>query len=140
MVYQATVNVVANPNQPGEPEYREDLNYVGLAQDFKPRYRDHKSSFKHRSKSKKTTLAGHYWKCKDEGLEPKVSWKVLENAPIFNPITGICLLCLREKFQIIMNPHLAKLNSRCEIFSACRHKYSKLIIPIDEESESVDQN
>ena len=65
----------------------------------------------------------------EAGRAPKVSWRVLEkNIPPFNPVTGKCQLCIREKFYIIFKPHLASLNQRQEIFSNCRHKKSKLLI------------
>ena len=47
--------------------------------------------------------------------------------PNYNTVTKICRLCIREKFNIVMNPHLATLNSRQEIFAHCRHKEPKLI-------------
>ena len=49
-------------------------------------------------------MSTYFWK-KEEGKEPEVSWKFLEkNIPDFNPITGICKLCTREKHQIVFNP------------------------------------
>ena len=60
--------------------------------------------------------------------DPKIKWKILEkNIPTFNPVTAVCKLCIREKFNIVMKPSLATLNSRQEIFAYCRHKLSKLI-------------
>ena len=62
------------------------------------------------------------------GLNPEVSWQFLEkNIPDFNPITEICKLCTREKYQIILNPKVATLNSRLEVFSHCKHKASYVI-------------
>ena len=49
------------------------------------------------------------------------------NIPAFNPITGKCQLCIREKFTIVLKPELATLNLRHEIFSSCRHKDGKLL-------------
>ena len=63
-----------------------------------------------------------------EPRNPKVTWKFLEkNVPIFNPITNKCRLCLREKFNIILRPSEATLNSRQEIFAHCKHLQSELI-------------
>ena len=63
-----------------------------------------------------------------QGGDPKIKWKILEqNIPTYNPVTKICKLCLREKFNIVMKPSLATLNSRQEIFGHCRHKLPKLI-------------
>jgi hypothetical protein len=75
-----------------------------------------------------TTLSTYFWQVKEEVGDPDVSWKILEsNISTFNPVTKTCNLCLREKYNIVLNPHLASLNSRQEIFAHCRHMGSKLI-------------
>jgi hypothetical protein len=68
-----------------------------------------------------TTMFSKYvWRKRDEGKNPKVSRKFLEkNVPDFNPVTEICKLCTREKFQILLNPAVATLNHKTEIFSSC---------------------
>ena len=103
-------------------------DYVGLAENFKKRFFKHRTSMKEYDPENSTTLSTHYWKQFDSGKNPIVTWKFLEtNIPSFNPVTNICRLCLREKYNIVLKPHLATLNKRCEIFSACRHKSSKLL-------------
>ena len=103
-------------------------SYVGLAKNFKKRYGKHKATINDRSADGQTTLSKYIWRKKDEGLNPEVSWKYLEtNIPDFNPITGKCKLCTREKFQIVLNPEVATLNSKTEIFSSCRHRPQYLI-------------
>ena len=98
-------------------------SYVGLAKNFKKRYSKHKATLNDRGADGQTTLSKYTWRKTDEGLDPKVSWKYLEtNIPNFNPITGICQLCTREKFQIVLNPEVATLNSKTEMFSSCRHR------------------
>ena len=75
-----------------------------------------------------TALTNYYWKEKNAGRDPDVSWNFLEtNVPIFNPITNRCRLCLREKFNIVLKPNLASLNSRQEIFGHCRHLQFELL-------------
>ena len=102
--------------------------YVGLAKDFKKRYRKHRDSMKTENPENSTTLSTHYWKEFYSGRDPKLTWKFLEtNIPTFNPVTGICRLCVREKYNIVLKPHLATLNKRCEMFAACRHKRFELI-------------
>ena len=77
----------------------------------------------------KTTLSSYFWKKVEEGSAPTVSWKILEaNLPTYNPVSRVCRLCLREMFNITLNPHLATLNSRREIFAHCRHMRWKLIV------------
>ena len=105
----------------------EEETCIGLAKNFKKRYYGHTKSFKEKPE-KSTTLSTHFWKEREKGGEPVVAWKILEkNIPTFNPISGKCQLCLREKFNIVLNPHLGTLNSRQEIFSHCRHKRFMLI-------------
>jgi hypothetical protein len=51
----------------------------------------------------------------------QVSWKLLErNVPVFNPNKHKGWLCLREKFNIVLKPELASLNSRQEIVAHYR--------------------
>jgi hypothetical protein len=103
-------------------------SYVGLAKNFKKRYSKHKATLAGRNADGQTTMSKYTWRMRDEGLNPSVSWKYLEtNIPDFNPVTGICRLCTREKFQIALNPQVATLNSKNEIFSSCRHRPQYLI-------------
>ena len=88
----------------------------------------HKDSLQVKNPQNSTTLSTHFWNKTENGENPKVSWTIIEsNIPTFNPVTKSCKLCLREKFNIVLNPHLATLNSRNEIFAHCRHMGSKLI-------------
>ena len=62
------------------------------------------------------------------GRDPKVTWRYVEkNVPVYNPISNKCRLCLREKFNIVLRPNMATLNSRQEIFAHCRHLLPELI-------------
>ena len=64
------------------------------------------------------------------------SWKFLKTKiPTFNPVTGVCKLCISEKFTIVFKPEVVTLNSRNEIFSACRHKKAELLVPPDPKSQ-----
>ena len=94
-------------------------SYVGLAKNFKRRWPKHKKTLEDREADGQTSLTRYVWKKRDEGMNPIVAWKYLEtNVPDFNPITGLCQLCTREKFQIALNPSVATLNNRQEIFQA----------------------
>ena len=102
--------------------------YVGLAKNFKRRYPKHKKCLLDETAEGGTALSNHYWHEKNAGRDPQVSCKFLEkNVPVFNPITLKCRLCLREKFNIVLKPELAILNSRQEIFAHCRHKQWELL-------------
>ena len=102
--------------------------YVGLAKNFKRRYPKHKKNLLDETAPGGTSLSKYFWREKNAGNDPKVTWKFLErNVPIFNPVTNKCRLCLREKFNIVLKPSVATLNSRQEIFAHCRHLDPELI-------------
>ena len=109
--------------------------YVGLAKDFKQRFSKHKTSMEKPSPSNSTTLSSHFLTQKEAGHDPKISWKFLKtNIQTFNPVKEICNLCISEKYHILYMPGSETLNSRSEIFSACRHKRSELLVPPDPKS------
>ena len=117
-IYQAVVST-----NDGKEE-----SYVGLAKNFKKRFLKHRTTLNNRGADGQTTLSRYVWKAKDEARDPEVTWKYLEkNVPDFNPITEICKLCTREKYNIVLNPGVATLNSRNEVFSSCRHRPLYLI-------------
>ena len=117
-IYQATVTSTG-----GRVE-----SYVGLAKNFKKRYPKHKTNLLVETVVGSTTLSKYFWKETHAGKDPKVTWRFLEkNVPIFNPVTNKCRLCLREKFNIVLKPSVATLNSRQEIFAHCRHLAFELI-------------
>ena len=75
-----------------------------------------------------TTLSTHYWDEKEAGREPSIECTFSESGLLdFNPITGKCALCTREKFYILFKPEMASLNKRQEVFGFCRHKEAKLL-------------
>ena len=55
---------------------------------FKTRIGNHKMSFTHRIYGKETTLSRKIWVLKDEGYEYEISWKMMERAQPFCPVTG----------------------------------------------------
>ena len=67
------------------------------------------------------------WNEKNKNYE--ITWKILDRGEPFSPISGRCELCLKEKFYILFRPESADINSRDELFSACRHRISNLLIP-----------
>ena len=117
-VYQATVST-----NDGRIE-----KYVGLAKNFKKRFRKHRTTIKNKHADGQTTLSNYVHLQRDQQKDPVVSWNFMEkNVPDFNPISGLCKLCTREKFQIVLNPSEATLNHRAEILAHCRHKEFYLI-------------
>ena len=117
IVYQATVK---QPNG-------EEKTYVGLtATEFKARLGVHTQSFKDPSNGQ-TTLSNYIHDLKSKGIEPVVTWRILDRAKSYSPVTDVCHLCNKEAYFIIFEPHLAQLNSRTELFSTCMHKKSNLL-------------
>ena len=117
IVYQATVK---QPNG-------EEKTYVGLtATEFKARLGVHSQSFKDPSNGQ-TTLSNYIHDLKSKGIEPVVTWRILDRAKSYSPVTDVCHLCNKEAYYIIFEPHLAQLNSRTELFSTCMHKKSNLL-------------
>ena len=49
-------------------------------------------------------------------------WRVM-----YNPITGMCRLCLKESFFILFHPKTASLNKKTEIYQGCKHKMFKFL-------------
>ena len=93
-----------------------------LAKNVKKPFRKHGTTLKDRH------AEGPFHQKRDHRKEPVVSWEFLEkNVPDFNPISGVCELCTREKFQIVLNPSVATLNHRTEIFAHRRHKQFYII-------------
>ena len=122
VIYQATVK-----SNTGTEE-----TYTGLATKFKSRFYKHKASMETENPENSTTLSTYFWKEKNDGRNPKITWKILEkNIPSYNPVTAKCQLCIREKYRISFNPKEATLNSRNEIFAHCRHIRRKLLKPPD---------
>ena len=123
IIYQATVTETEPTAEP--------KTYIGLCStDFKARLGVHREAFKDQHKSTiQTSLSKHIHKMKSNNIEPVVTWKLIDRGRSFSPVTNVCQLCTREAYYIIFHPELANLNSRSEIFSACRHKKSKLLFP-----------
>ena len=103
--------------------------YFGSTQWFKTRWYQHNSNERHWKNRNKTKLAGYIWKLKsnDPPVAYSLDWKVIDKGKTFNPITGVCRLCLKEKFHILYNPEASTLNSRDEIFTPCPHKHKFLL-------------
>ena len=90
---------------------------------FKKRFNAHNSDFRHSKNRKKTMLSKYVWHLKDNNIPYELSWSILGKAKSFNPVTGVCRLCLLEKYFIMFNSKDATLNSRDELYNPCRHKW-----------------
>ena len=93
---------------------------------MRDRISKHEGNFRHRHQPG-TRLSSHVWKLKDQGAPFTITWRILSRASTFNPTSGMCRLCLKEKYMIMFSPPPASLNKRSEIFSSCRHRQGKLL-------------
>ena len=75
----------------------------------------------------KSSLVGHVWDLKDNQTDFEVTWKKLDYAQPYNPVTKKCRLCLREKFFIMYRKDDSSLNKRSEVFNTCRHRNKTLL-------------
>ena len=96
--------------------------YVGLATNFKERYRNHKTSFRHSKRRNETELSKYVWNLQNEKKPFQIKWKILKKCKPYSNISRKCGLCLNEKFIIICKKKLCSLNRRNELASSCPHR------------------
>ena len=111
VIYQATVTTETAAE-----------TYVGLAANFKERYRNHKTSFRHSKRRNETELSKYVWNLQNEKKPFQIKWKILKKCKPYSNISKKCSLCLNEKFIIICKKELCSLNRRNELASSCRHR------------------
>ena len=116
VVYQATVSTQSSSE-----------TYVGLATNFKERYRNHTASFRHQSKRNETELSKHIWALKDNNKPFDIKWRIIEQCRPYSNVSNKCNLCLFEKFIIICRKNLCSLNKRNELASSCPHRNRYLL-------------
>ena len=96
---------------------------------FKGRWYGHRSNIKNRGERNKTKLAAHIWNLKDERPPARynIKWRIIDKGKPVNPVTGVCRLCLKEKYHILYNREDCSLNTRDELFGHCPHKKEHLL-------------
>ena len=121
VVYKATVTS-SNPQLPVE-------TYTGMTEPFfKLRFGNHNKAFNNRDRYETDSeLSKYIWKLKDQNLEYKIEWEVLDRAPGYSPVTKVCKLCTLEKYYIVFHPESASLNQHEEWFKPCPHRRPKLL-------------
>ena len=116
VIYKATVTA---PNKP-------TMHYIGSTEPpFKQRYSNHNTTFRHVRYRKSTELSNYMWRLKDEGVEGKISWEILQKCIPYKCGTRRCDVCLSEKFQIAQAMRADRtriLNKKSELVSSCRHQ------------------
>ena len=99
----------------------EERIYFGLAGGtFKDRYRNHVKSLKHEKYKNETQLSKYIWELKQNNIEYALTWAVERKSNLRARKSGMCNLCLEEKYAIIQ--HRDALNKRTELISKCRHR------------------
>ena len=99
----------------------EEKNYFGLAGGtFKDRYRNHVKSLKHEKYKNETQLSKYIWELKHKNTDYTLTWDVERKSNLGPRKSGLCNLCLEEKYVIIRNKEA--LNKRSELISKCRHR------------------
>jgi hypothetical protein len=117
-IYQATVTH-KNPTTGNQ----ETHTYIGLAAtSFYKRHQNHKTSFKDKNHRTKSELSKHIWQLNDKNIVYKVSWKIIDRAKKFSPVSKICKLCTLERFYLICRTDLHTLNKNKEFGDECLHK------------------
>ena len=102
--------------------------YTGLtARSFKDRWKEHMDDFEKQNNRTKTKLSSHIWELKDMGVDFTISWKILDRAPAYNPVSKKCILCLKEKYHIMYHRENSTLNKRNEVYNTCRHRRQSLL-------------
>ena len=102
-------------------ENDEGKHYIGLTGGkFKVRWAAHNYSFRHQKAEKSTELSKYVWELKNSGIEPSLTWDIIDRATAYKNGSKCCNLCLTEKYHIITSK-LPLLNKRCELISKCRH-------------------
>ena len=90
VIYQATVTTETATE-----------TYVGLATNFKERYKNHKTSFRQSHRKNQTELSKYIWSLQDANKPIMIKWKILKKCKPYSNINKKCNLCVNEKFTII---------------------------------------
>ena len=105
-----------------------EIFYIGAAENFKQRYRNHIKSFRHEQYQKETALSKYIWTLKSNNQNYSIDWNILKRTSGYNKITKRCNLCLNEKLEIcnFKKKHIL-LNKRNELINKCRHENKHLL-------------
>ena len=91
--------------------------------EFKIRYLRHRNALIDRASPDATALSEYVWKIRDQqGVEPKIIWKIKTRAHSYSNGGRQCDLCLSEKREILYAKRSTSLNKRDELMYMCKHK------------------
>ena len=104
VVYQVTVSTQSSSQ-----------TYIGLATNFKERYRNHATSFRHQSKRNETELSKHIWTLKYKNKPINIMGRIIKQCRPYSNVSNKCNLCLFEKFVILCKKNFYSLNKRNQL-------------------------
>ena len=99
------------------------MTYIGCAENFKTRYRNHIKSFRNVKYEKETALSKYIHQLEKSNVNFLIEWSILKKTSGYNKITKLCSLCTSEKMEICKFKNKENLlNKRNELISKCRHE------------------
>ena len=117
VVYQATIH-----------HDNKQAKYIGMTEnEFKTRYNNHMQNIrtdadKHRTA---TELSKYIWNLKDNNIDYKLTWEILQRTRPYKGGMMKCNLCTTEKYYILMNNDL--INKKKELLNKCPHRRKFII-------------
>ena len=130
MVYTCLDESVIYKCQVTKSENDEGKHYIGLTGGtFKDGWARQNYSFRLEKASKSTELSEYVWELKNSGIEPKLTWEIIDRATSYKNGSKTCNLCITEKYHIITSK-LSLLNKTSEVISKCHHVNKFLLYPI----------
>ena len=114
------------------------MDYIGMtARTFKERWKEHKYSMSHRNSKGPTELAYHIWDLNEKGKDWRINWEIIGYGKPFEPGDRFCMLCNREKTEIVLADRDKTLNGM-NIIEKCRHMKKKMLGGLKEKKDSPD--
>ena len=101
--------------------------YRASEKEFKPRYNNHKQSFRNISHGNDMELSKYLWTLKTNGTDYHLKWGIKSYACRYKCGTRRCDLCLTEKMIIALADSKFLFNKWTELIWKCRHR-SKFIL------------
>ena len=115
-------NAIPNPTP------QTHVTYIGSAENFKNRFRNHIKSFNNIRYEKDTELSKFIWGLKLNNKQFSIKWYIMKKTSGYNRSAKHCNLCTSEKMEIIKFKYKNNLlNKRNELVSKCRHENKFLL-------------
>ena len=97
------------------------FNYIGISEPpLRQRIATHAYSF--RTNNNQTELSTKIKELKNNKIEYKLEYHLLENTDVYTPEIGRCKLCIAEVYHILYGGYSNLINSKLELTGKCRHK------------------